>query len=48
MKNLVSGLYSGVTTVELDNLAGETAVYMSTIHPEYEVLASRLATSNFM
>lgn len=45
-QKVVSGLYSGVTTVELDNLAGEISVYMSTIHPEYEVLASRLATSN--
>lgn len=45
-QKVVSGLYTGATTVELDNLACETAVYMSTIHPEYEILASRLATSN--
>lgn len=45
-QQVISGLYTGATTVELDNLAAETAVYMSTVHPEYEILASRLATSN--
>jgi ribonucleoside-diphosphate reductase alpha chain len=45
-QKVVSGLYSGVTTVELDNLAAETAVTMCTIHPEYEILASRIAISN--
>lgn len=45
-QQVVSGLYTGATTVELDNLAAETAIYMSTVHPEYEILASRLATSN--
>jgi hypothetical protein len=31
----------GVTTVELDNLAAETAAYMTTKHPDYAILAAR-------
>jgi hypothetical protein len=30
-----------VTTVELDNLAAETAAYMTTKHPDYAILAAR-------
>ena len=33
-------------TTELDNLAAETAAYMTTIHPDYAILASRIAVSN--
>lgn len=43
---MISGLYSGVTTVELDNLAAETAASMTTKHPDYAVLAARIAVSN--
>nr|CAD7601812.1 unnamed protein product [Timema genevievae] len=43
---VISGLYSGVTTVELDNLAAETAATMTTKHPDYAVLAARIAVSN--
>ncbi|CAG9785561.1 unnamed protein product [Diatraea saccharalis] len=43
---VISGIYSGVTTVELDNLAAETAATMTTDHPDYAVLAARLAISN--
>lgn len=43
---VISGVYSGVTTSELDNLAAETAAYMTTKHPDYGVLAARLAVSN--
>lgn len=32
-KRVISGVYQGVTTVELDNLAAETAAYMTTRHP---------------
>lgn len=42
----VAGIFSGVTTQQLDNLAAETAAYMSTVHPEYDHLASRLVISN--
>ena len=45
-QDVVRGLFSGVTTSELDNLAAETAAYMSTIHPDYAKLASKIAISN--
>ena len=45
-KKVVLGLYDGVTTTKLDNLAAETAASMTTIHPEYAVLAARIAISN--
>jgi len=43
---VVQGVYQGVTTVELDNLAAETAAYLTTKHPDYAVLAARIAISN--
>ncbi len=43
---MISGLYPGVTTVELDNLAAETAATMTTKHPDYAILAARIAVSN--
>merc|ERR1719365_190655 len=43
---VISGLYTGVTTVELDNLAAEIAATMTTQHPDYAVLAARIAISN--
>jgi len=43
---VVSGLFSGVTTVELDNLAAETAATMTVKHPDYASLAARIAVSN--
>lgn len=43
---VMSGLYSGVTTVELDNLAAETAATMTTQHPDYAILAARIAVAN--
>ena len=43
---VISGLYSGVTTVELDNLAAETAATMATKHPDYAILAARISVSN--
>lgn len=43
---VISGVYEGVTTVELDNLAAETAAYMTTRHPDYALLAARIAISN--
>lgn len=43
---VVSGLYPGVTTQELDNLAAETAATMTTQHPDYAILAARIAVSN--
>ncbi|MCC6462977.1 MAG: ribonucleoside-diphosphate reductase subunit alpha, partial [Saprospiraceae bacterium] len=45
-KKVIMGLYDGVTTVELDNLAAETAASMATIHPDYALMAARIAVSN--
>jgi len=45
-KKVINGIYSGVTTVELDNLAAETAATMTTKHPDYTILAARIAISN--
>lgn len=45
-KKVVLGLYDGVTTTELDNLAAETSATMATIHPDYAILAARIAVSN--
>uniref|UniRef100_A0A1I7XTM7 Ribonucleoside-diphosphate reductase large subunit n=1 Tax=Heterorhabditis bacteriophora TaxID=37862 RepID=A0A1I7XTM7_HETBA len=43
---VIRGLYKGVSTVELDNLAAETAASMTTQHPDYAILAARIAVSN--
>ena len=45
-QKVISGVYSGVTTVELDTLAAETAAAMTTKHPDYAILAARIAVSN--
>lgn len=45
-KKVISGLFPGVTTVELDNLAAEIAASMTTVHPDYAILAARIAVSN--
>ncbi|HXI00043.1 MAG TPA: ribonucleoside-diphosphate reductase subunit alpha [Sphingobacteriaceae bacterium] len=45
-KKVIEGLYDGVTTSELDNLAAETAASLTTKHPDYALLASRIAVSN--
>lgn len=43
---VVAGIYDGVSTFELDNLAAETAASMTTKHPDYAILAARIAISN--
>ncbi|KAL1509157.1 hypothetical protein ABEB36_003939 [Hypothenemus hampei] len=43
---VIQGLYPGVTTVELDTLAAETAAMMTIDHPDYAILAARIAISN--
>ena len=45
-KKVIQGLYDGVTTTELDNLAAETAASMAARHPDYAQLAARIAVSN--
>jgi ribonucleoside-diphosphate reductase alpha subunit len=43
---VIEGLYDGVTTTELDNLAAEVAAAKTIDHPDYALLASRIAVSN--
>ena len=43
---VIEGLYDGVTTSELDNLAAEVAASMTVRHPDYAQLAARVAVSN--
>ncbi len=43
---VIEGLYDGVTTSELDNLAAEQAASMTVSHPDYALLASRIVVSN--
>ena len=45
-KKVILGLYDGVSTSILDNLAAETAASMATVHPDYAILAARIAVSN--
>jgi ribonucleoside-diphosphate reductase alpha chain len=45
-KKVIEGIYDGVTTSELDSLAAETAASLTTKHPDYALLASRIAVSN--
>ena len=45
-KKVIEGIYNGVSTTELDNLAAETAASLTTKHPDYALLASRIAVSN--
>ncbi len=45
-QKVIAGVYPGVTTSELDVLAAETAAYMATQHPDFSILAARIAVSN--
>ncbi|MCC6754473.1 MAG: ribonucleoside-diphosphate reductase subunit alpha [Saprospiraceae bacterium] len=45
-KKVILGLYDGVSTSELDNLAAETAATLAIVHPDYAILAARIAVSN--
>ena len=45
---VIEGLYDGVTTSELDNLAAEVAATMTTTHPDYANLASRISFQTFI
>jgi ribonucleoside-diphosphate reductase alpha chain len=45
-KKVIEGLYDGVSTTELDNLAAETSASLTIKHPDYALLASRIAVSN--
>ena len=45
-KKVIAGIYDQVTTTTLDNLAAETAASLTTKHPDYALLAARIAVSN--
>ncbi len=45
-KKVIDGIYDQVQTTELDNLAAETAASLTTKHPDYAILAARIAISN--
>jgi ribonucleoside-diphosphate reductase alpha chain len=44
-QKVIAGLYDGVTSKELDRLAAETAASLTRIHPDYSLLAARLAVT---
>ncbi|MBA3285549.1 MAG: ribonucleoside-diphosphate reductase subunit alpha, partial [Nitrosopumilus sp.] len=45
-QKVIEGIYDGVTTEELDNLAAEIAASLTVKHPDYALLASRIVISN--
>jgi ribonucleoside-diphosphate reductase alpha chain len=45
-RKVIEGIYDRVPTTELDNLAAETAASLTTRHPDYAILAARIAISN--
>ncbi len=45
-QKVIEGIFDGVSTSELDNLAAEVAASLTTTHPDYALLASRIAISN--
>ncbi len=45
-QKVIKGVHVSVTTVQRDTLAAETAAYLTTEHPEYSILAARIAVSN--
>ena len=45
-QKVVSGVYKGVKTQELDELTAQTSAYMATYHPDFSVLAGRICASN--
>ncbi len=45
-KKTIEGIYDGVATTDLDNLAAETAASLTIRHPDYAILASRISISN--
>lgn len=45
-QKVVHGMVSGITTTQLDSLAAEISASMTTKHPDYAILAARIAVSN--
>lgn len=46
VQKVSEGIYNGVSTAQLDNLAAETCAYMNIVHPDYSLLAARVVVSN--
>ncbi|PWA45438.1 ribonucleotide reductase 1 [Artemisia annua] len=45
-QKVCAGVYKGVTTSQLDELAAETSAALTANHPDYACLAARIAVSN--
>lgn len=45
-QKVIEGFFSGIATSEIDTLAAETCAYMSQKHPDFSILAARIAVSN--
>ncbi len=45
-KKVISGLYDGISSVELDTLAAETSAALTPTHPDYSILASRICVTS--
>jgi len=45
-KKVISGLYDGISSVELDTLAAETAAALAPLHPDYSILAARICVTS--
>lgn len=45
-QKVINGVYKGVKTQELDELAAQTSAYLSTYHPDFSILAGRICVSN--
>ena len=45
-KKVIHGLYDGITSIELDTLAAETAAALTPTHPDYSILASRICVTS--
>jgi len=45
-QKVIEGFYDGIATSEIDRLAAETCAYMSQKHPDFSILAARIAVSN--
>ena len=45
-QKVVANIYSGITTEELDRVAADICVNLSTLHPEYAMLGGNLLASN--
>jgi ribonucleotide reductase alpha subunit len=45
-KKVIHGLYDGISSVELDTLAAETAAALTPTHPDYSILAARISITS--